>query len=131
MSENKVMRIEASSSPVEENLRCSCGEFTGEDCGKVIGETGCTSLIFMPAYLVASHVAAGNWGSYPHNGSQKILISQECADYILHTDVYPSEDEANNPDMEEEEDFEPDQGIGDEEEWSDEDTNPRAKVFGF
>jgi hypothetical protein len=34
------------------------------------------SLIeYMPAFLRASHEAAGNRGVYPHNGSERVIVS--------------------------------------------------------
>lgn len=33
----------------------------------------------MPEHLRASHRAAGNWGVYPHNGAERVLVHRDCA----------------------------------------------------
>lgn len=33
----------------------------------------------MPEHLRASHRAAGNWGQYPHNGAERVLVHRDCA----------------------------------------------------
>ena len=33
-----------------------------------------TLIETMPAHLVASHKAAGNWGSSPHNGAERRIV---------------------------------------------------------
>lgn len=40
----------------------------------------------MPDYLRGSHRAAGNWGSYPHNGATRRKVSQQEADEIIESD---------------------------------------------
>lgn len=65
-------------------VQCGCGCLTGEPCNWV-GEQRETVLVeYMPAYLRASHVAAGNSGCYPHNGAQRIRVERSCADRLLH-----------------------------------------------
>ena len=43
----------------------------------------------MPEWLRASHRAAGNWGTYPHNGAQRaIMLRDDAEDVIDHDDEY-------------------------------------------
>lgn len=35
----------------------------------------------MPDHLRASHRAARNWGDYPHNGAERVLMSADNAEY--------------------------------------------------
>jgi hypothetical protein len=37
---------------------------------------------YMPRWLRASHTAAGNSGTYPHNGARRILVTRACADWM-------------------------------------------------
>jgi hypothetical protein len=60
-------------------VRCDCGEWSGEHCAWSGSETDLVSVVFMPEYLRSSHVAAGNRGSYPANGSRRIRASAGCA----------------------------------------------------
>ncbi|HEX3852231.1 MAG TPA: hypothetical protein VHW01_14775 [Polyangiaceae bacterium] len=36
----------------------------------------------MPAQNRASHVTAGNCGSYPHNGALRLLVCEGCAELL-------------------------------------------------
>jgi hypothetical protein len=40
----------------------------------------------MPEHLRASHEAAGNSGSYPHNGAVRLTVTRACARIMLDTD---------------------------------------------
>lgn len=33
----------------------------------------------MPEHLRESHRAARNWGQYPHNGAERVLVHRDCA----------------------------------------------------
>lgn len=56
---------------------CECGEITGHFCA---GETAHPVTVeHMPEHLRASHVAAGNRGRHPHNGSVRLQLHPECA----------------------------------------------------
>jgi hypothetical protein len=37
----------------------------------------------MPAYLIGSHKAAGNFGSYPHNGAVQYVTTRAWAEEIV------------------------------------------------
>lgn len=61
-------------------VECQCGAITGERC-EWTGPVDQTVLVeYMPEYLRASHVAAGNRGVWPHNGSERLHLSAECAE---------------------------------------------------
>lgn len=42
----------------------------------------------MPAHLRGSHKAAGNWGEYPHNGAERVLMTREDAEDACTGDDY-------------------------------------------
>lgn len=43
----------------------------------------------MPDHLRASHQAAGNWGQYPHNGAERMVIdAEDVGDYVSDDDEY-------------------------------------------
>lgn len=42
----------------------------------------------MPDHLRDSHRAAGNWGVYPHNGAERVLMSREDAEAATADDEY-------------------------------------------
>lgn len=56
------------------NSRCQCGEICGEPCDN----TADILIEWMPKDLRDSHEAAGNSGSYPHNGSVRLRVSSAC-----------------------------------------------------
>lgn len=38
----------------------------------------------MPEWLISSHKKAGNWGIYPLNGAERIMVDEdEVEDYLL------------------------------------------------
>jgi len=41
---------------------------------------------WMPVWLRASHEAAGNHGSYPHNGAERLLVDPACAKELIASD---------------------------------------------
>ena len=62
---------------------CECGAVTGHQCGWA-GPKAQTAIVeWMPVCWRASHVADGGAGQYPHDGSQRLRVSQPCADKIL------------------------------------------------
>ncbi len=70
----------------DDGVECECGEWSGEACAWS-GPKGETVLVeFMPEQHRASHRAAGNRGSYPHNGSIRIRVERSCADRMVETD---------------------------------------------
>jgi hypothetical protein len=62
--------------------RCECGEVLGESCRWEGPEAEMVTVEYMPEYLRASHIAAGNRGVWPHNGSLRLRCSPECATLI-------------------------------------------------
>lgn len=66
--------------------RCECGEWMGERCNWSGPREEMVLVEWMPNYLRASHEAAGNRGSYPHNGSVRVLVEKSCAENILQHD---------------------------------------------
>ena len=61
------------------DLTCESDTALGERCDgqrEVVVE-------WMPEYLRASHDAAGNSGSYPHNGAERLHVCAACADLLL------------------------------------------------
>jgi hypothetical protein len=61
-----------------ERIICECGEYTGEKCS--LTSDG-TVAKYMPEHLRASHAAVGNSGAWPHNGSIRLRINADCADW--------------------------------------------------
>jgi len=39
---------------------------------------------YMPEHLRASHDAAGNRGTYPHNGAVRLRLERSCAFQLMH-----------------------------------------------
>lgn len=59
---------------------CQCGTATGVRCE---GAADGTVVEWMPEDLRASHQAAGNAGSWPHNGSLRLEVNSSCAADLL------------------------------------------------
>lgn len=75
-------------------VQCDCGRITGERCAWD-GPVEETVLVeWMPEYLRASHIAAGNSGRYPHNGAIRIRIHHACADLLCDDDGWLTRVEA-------------------------------------
>lgn len=69
------------------DVRCECGEVTGVAC-EWSGATAETVVVeWMPEWLRTSHAAAGNAGSWPANGAQRIRCERSCADRIVEDDA--------------------------------------------
>jgi hypothetical protein len=49
--------------------------------------SGLVILETMPEHLRASHRAAGNWGSYPHNGAERRTVSRDEAEQEIEADA--------------------------------------------
>jgi hypothetical protein len=45
-----------------------------------------TLIEYMPVHLRSSHLAAGNSGTYPHNGAVRVLVEGEVDPSILDPD---------------------------------------------
>lgn len=58
----------------------------------------------MPTHHRSSHRAAGNWGTYPHNGATRFSATEDEADRIVREDtdgydrIVPSADPSEYPD---------------------------------
>ena len=61
--------------------RCDSGTATGERCENV----ATTHVDYMPEHLRESHRAAGNSGSYPANGSERLHVCADCAEMLAET----------------------------------------------
>lgn len=62
---------------------CECSEITGRPCGWQGDRDDLILIEVMPRYLRAAHQAAGNPGRYPHNGAQRLWVTESCADNII------------------------------------------------
>lgn len=68
------------------HVHCECGRITGTRC-EWSGPRGETVLLeWMPEQHRASHTAAGNHGSYPANGAERLRVERSCADSINNND---------------------------------------------
>lgn len=70
----------------EPAIACECGEWCGEPCEWTGPKSETVRVEWMPEHLRASHEAAGNRGSYPHNGASRIRVNVECAERMIKTD---------------------------------------------
>lgn len=61
---------------------CESGEATGEPCCWDGEPDELVTVEWMPEYLRESHRAAGGWGSYPHNGAQRLRCCPACAEML-------------------------------------------------
>jgi len=66
--------------------KCQNGEWSGVPCSFTGSDEDMVTVEFMPAWLRASHEAAGNWGAYPCNGAQRIRVCPTCAEEMLEYD---------------------------------------------
>lgn len=67
-------------------VRCQCGATCGVPCDLVIVRANGVVVEWMPPYLRGSHEAAGNEGRWPHNGAQRLLVDDACAERIVESD---------------------------------------------
>ena len=72
--------------PAEKAVRCECGEVTGDACAWCGSAADLMTVETMPEHLRASHEAAGNRGTYPHNGAVRLRVSPECAALLVESD---------------------------------------------
>lgn len=63
----------------DQYARCECGKITGERCSHVQPEDDMVAVEWMPPHLRASHEAAGNRGTYPANGAERLWVTADCA----------------------------------------------------
>ena len=78
------LEIDADSTPGM--TRCQCARWSGGS--QCHGATSIADPVieFVPEADRASHTAAGNRGSWPHNGAERIRVTPECAEMILDSD---------------------------------------------
>lgn len=67
-------------------VHCECGEIHGDSCIWCGPASETVVIYWMPESLRDAHTAARNSGSYPHNGSIALRLSQECADILIRDD---------------------------------------------
>ena len=65
------------------NIKCNCGEWSGEACSWSGTKADTVLVDFMPESFRASHVAAGNCGNFPANGASRIRVAMSCADFMF------------------------------------------------
>lgn len=67
-------------------VACECGAWAGECCQWSGPRSETVVVEWMPEQIRASHVAAGNRGSYPHNGAVRNRVARSCADWMIEHD---------------------------------------------
>jgi phage gp45-like len=67
-------------------FRCGCGEWTGESCDWTGPLDEMVVVEYMPEAIRETHIAAGNSGVYPHNGSIRVAVELECAERAVEID---------------------------------------------
>ena len=65
------------------DINCECGRITGERCAWSGFVSDTAAIEWMPPFLRASHEAAGNRGTYPANGAERLIVHHECADMLI------------------------------------------------
>lgn len=70
-----------------EEIRCACGEWSGEACSWSGPRSETVRVEYMPEQHRTSHDAAGNRGAYPANGASRIRVSSACAAQMLEHDA--------------------------------------------
>jgi len=71
---------------MDKTYRCDCGEWSGEPCQWSGPAADMVLVEWMPEEHRASHTAAGNSGSYPHNGAQRAAVERSCGQRMVETD---------------------------------------------
>lgn len=71
---------------MSKQIECGCGEWTGEKCAWSGPKSETVVVEYMPEFIRASHKAAGNSGSYPHNGAVRVRVEKSCADLITESE---------------------------------------------
>lgn len=78
--------VEDGRADTAEIIQCECGTATDEACGWSGSAADAVRILWMPEHLRDSHAAAGNTGAWPHNGSLRLRVAAECADYLAELD---------------------------------------------
>lgn len=76
---------------MSKKYRCECGELDGtEECYWVGDIEEMVVVEYMPRQLRDTHLAClsggGGMGVYPHNGSIRALLCEECAEQAITSD---------------------------------------------
>lgn len=64
-------------------MECECGTWTGERCAWSGPKSATVLVEYMPQQYRSSHEAAGNVGTWPANGAERVRVSRECAETLL------------------------------------------------
>jgi hypothetical protein len=69
-------------------IQCECGKSSGVSCAVYgpVTDADFVTVEWVPEHLRASHVAAGNRGVYPHNGSERLRVYRKCAEHMVESD---------------------------------------------
>ena len=68
---------------VRRPVYCECGAAMGQPC-EWSGKVADTVVVeWMPEWLRTSHEAAGNSGTWPHNGAERLRVSADCAEHLI------------------------------------------------
>ena len=67
-------------------VECQCGKVYGIACFGTGSPNEMVVVEWMPFYLRASHEAAMNRGVYPHNGAERLVVHEDCADFLVEED---------------------------------------------
>lgn len=62
------------------------GVHDGDEWRVHLDFTGMVEVEIMPEHLRESHRAARNWGRYPYNGAQRMLVTQDEAEQLIEED---------------------------------------------
>jgi hypothetical protein len=82
----EVAREDASLIWLDGIVPCHCGEWSGTRCQWTGPKSETVVVEWMPEHLRSSHQTAGNRGSYPANGAERIHVACECADEMIDAD---------------------------------------------
>lgn len=67
-------------------VACKCGITRDDYCYWTGPTTDTVTVEWMPLCFRASHIAAGNSGSYPHNGAVRLTCERGCAERLIESD---------------------------------------------
>lgn len=67
-------------------VRCGCGAWSGSPCEWSGPEDELVTLEWMPEWIRAPHEAAGNAGTYPHNGAERARVCRACGEFAVKHD---------------------------------------------
>lgn len=67
-------------------ILCQCARATGHFCQAAVDPANVVIVERMPVWLRASHTAAGNSGTWPHNGAERLACTDDCASLLVDGD---------------------------------------------